>query len=91
MESNCLRLPGAEALAQAHQQQQGTDAPRDPKHGQKRAQLVRPERARKVCPKMSKMRRTLLNHYTGLETALIALGGDLESFRVETRVPPTSF
>lgn len=37
-----LTIPRPESLAEAHQQQQRPHAPGDPKHGQKRAQLVRP-------------------------------------------------
>src|SRR5581483_619557 len=39
-----LLLSAAKALAQSNQQQKRADAPGDPKHGQERAQLVRPQR-----------------------------------------------
>jgi len=38
-----LAVAGAEAFPQADQQEQGTDSPGDSEHGQKRAQLVRPQ------------------------------------------------
>src|SRR5258708_34041575 len=38
-----LFLPAAKTLAESHQKQQRTDSPGDPKHGEKRAQLVRPQ------------------------------------------------
>ena len=40
-----LLLAGAEALAQANQQQQRTHSPGDAEHGEKGAQLVRPQGA----------------------------------------------
>jgi hypothetical protein len=38
-------VAGSEALAQADQQEQGTDSPGDAEHGEERTQLVRPEGA----------------------------------------------
>jgi hypothetical protein len=44
-----LRLPAAEALAQADQQEQRSDAPGNAEHGKKRAQLVGPERGQRLA------------------------------------------
>src|SRR5262249_52393365 len=38
-----LLLPAAESFSQPHQEQQRSDAPCDPEHGQEGAQLVRPQ------------------------------------------------
>src|SRR5215471_4895475 len=44
-----LAVPGAESLAQADQQKKRPDAPSDAKHGQKRAQFMRPERLQRLA------------------------------------------
>ena len=44
----------AKALAQAHQQQQRTHAPGNAKHGEKRAQLVRPKHPQHLAENINK-------------------------------------
>ena len=44
-----LLLPAAEALAQADQQQQRSDSPGNAEHGEKRAQLVGPQRGQRLA------------------------------------------
>ena len=41
-----LAVAGAEPFPETHQQQQGTNSPRNPEHGEKRAQFMRPEGAK---------------------------------------------
>src|SRR5271157_5597489 len=44
-----LRLPAAEALAQTNQQEQRSHAPGNAEHGEKRAELVGPERSQRLA------------------------------------------
>src|SRR6266700_4322521 len=44
-----LFLPAAKALAESHQKQQRTHSPGDAKHGEKRAQLVRPQGGQRLA------------------------------------------
>ena len=75
-----LGLPDAQALAGRHHQRDGHDAPGDAEHGERRAQLVRGERAQRVAQQVAE------GHLVGLlQDDLVALPSDASA---EIRPPP---